>query len=313
MRCFFRITLSHHANKEIALFLFGRRGAGHVDPMITDNIDYSKDIEQQFLPLLQTNLFNILPDVLYEQFVNKHCSTLYKIDRANSTEVAYDNFNKKIIHLYDQTRYRINATQSTVGLRPTLSKQDTVIDNRYPINFNGNERFISKINLNTPIVNVFVVFKINAYSNHITRYGDNAIFGNDDGKNNGKYITFNRTSLIVAGSNSGRDIVHSYPNNANVGELHNYKVLSIHWNSPSQINKSYIYCNGKKLPNFTSNNTTGTSTTTIGDLSSIKRAPFKGNIAFFSVYKNTLSEQTIKLHHKILCERYKITHDPIIL
>ena len=143
------------------------------------------------------------------------------------------------------------------------------------------------------------------------KYGDNSVFGNDDGKNNGKYITFNsRKSLIVAGSNSGRDIVTSYPSNADAGELFKYKVLSVHWNPPSLINESYIFCNGKKILNFTSNNTTGASTTTIGNLSNTKKsAPLKGDISFFSVYKNILSEQTIKLHHKVLCERYKIIHD----
>ena len=51
-------------------------------------------------------------------------------------------------------------------------------------------RLISSINLNTNIVNVFIVFKLNSYSTHISKYGDNALFGNDDGKNNGKYVTF---------------------------------------------------------------------------------------------------------------------------
>ena len=173
---------------------------------------------------------------------------------------------------------------------------------------------ISNINLNTSIVNVFVVFSLNTYSSSISKYGQNALFGNDDGKNNGKYITFStRGSLIVAGSNSSRDIVNSYPNKANAGELYKYKVLSVHWNPPSEINKSYIYCNGKKILNFTSNNTTGTSTTTIGNLSNGKDAPLKGNIAFFSVYKNNMDDKTIKLHHKVLCERYKIIHDPITI
>ena len=41
----FNLRLFHHVNKEIAHFLFGRRGAGHVDPMILDNIDYRKMID----------------------------------------------------------------------------------------------------------------------------------------------------------------------------------------------------------------------------------------------------------------------------
>ena len=310
------LTLTHVLNKEIALFIYGRRGAGHVDPMIIDNVDYSKVVEQQFLPLLQSNLFNIIPDVLYEQFVNKFCTTLYKIDRASSSEVIYETKgnSKHISKLCDQTRFQITAVQSTSNLKPILEHTGPIIDYRYSIKFTEGDRLTANINLNAPIVNVFVVYSLNTFKSSISIYGQNALFGNDDGRNNGRYITFNSSkSLIVAGSNSGRDIVNSYPNNANAGELNKYKVLSVHFNQPSEINKSYIYCNGKKLLDFTSNSTKGTSTTTIGDLSDIKRAPLRGNIAFFSVYKNILSKQTIKLHHKILCERYNVTHDSITL
>ena len=312
---YFRITLSHLANKEIALFLFGRRGAGHVDPMIIDNIDYSKVIEQKFLPLFQTNLFNILPDVIYEKFVEKNCITLYKIDRANIFEVSYTTTGpfKHISILHDQSRYRNDATQSTNNLKPILEDRDTDIDDRHPIHFIQNERLTCNTNLNTSIVNVFVVFKLNSYSTHISKYGDNALFGNDDGKNNGKFITFTSAKALIVSGVVGHNIVSSYPSRADAGELYHYKVLSVHWNPHTQINKSYIYCNGKKILNFTSKNTTGTTTMTIGDLANAKSAPLKGNIAFFSVYKKTLSEQMIRLHHKVLCERYKITHDPINL
>ena len=268
------------------------------------NIDYSKVIT----PLL----FNMMSSVIYEQFVSDHCSTLYKIDRASSTQVAYNTIGafKYISTLFDQTRHEINAS-SVTNLRPILEDKDTSIDDMYAVKFNNNRRLTCNINMNTPIVNIFVVFEIDAYTKSIAKYGHNAVFGNDDGRNNGKFITFNtRKQLIVSGV-TGHNIVTSYPSNANAGELYNYKVLSVHWNLPTDINKSYIYCNGKKLLNFTSNSSTGTTTTTIGDLSNSISAPLNGKIAFFSFYKKKLTEQIIKLHHKVLCERYKITPDPI--
>ena len=36
----FGIDIDHVPNNEIALFIFGRRGEGHVDPQIIDNINY---------------------------------------------------------------------------------------------------------------------------------------------------------------------------------------------------------------------------------------------------------------------------------
>ena len=39
------IDIEHVPNKEIALFIFGRRGEGHVDPQIIDNINYYEKIK----------------------------------------------------------------------------------------------------------------------------------------------------------------------------------------------------------------------------------------------------------------------------
>ena len=39
------IDIKHVPNKEIALFIFGRRGEGHVDPQIIDNINYYEKIK----------------------------------------------------------------------------------------------------------------------------------------------------------------------------------------------------------------------------------------------------------------------------
>ena len=39
------IDIDHVPNKEIALFIFGRRGEGHVDPQIIDNINYYEKIK----------------------------------------------------------------------------------------------------------------------------------------------------------------------------------------------------------------------------------------------------------------------------
>ena len=273
----------------------------------------AKTHEQNFTQLLLTNLLNVTSDLIYENFVKNNCRTLYAIDRANSQQVTYSALGqmKYISILYDQTRHSINAVQSSSNLQPILGDKDSSIDDMYPIKFTSNRRLTSNINLNSSIAVVFVVYKLNSYSTHISKYGTNALFGNDDGKNNGKYITFNTRGDLIFSGVSGPNIISRYPSNANAGELNSYKILSIHWNLSSEKNKSYIYCNGKRIINFTSNSSTGQSTTTIGDLSSTRRAPLDGNIAFFSFYNKFLTEEIILLHHKVLCERYKISHDPI--
>ena len=39
------LNITHVPGKEIALFIFGRRGEGHVDPQIIDNINYYEKIK----------------------------------------------------------------------------------------------------------------------------------------------------------------------------------------------------------------------------------------------------------------------------
>ena len=172
------------------------------------NIDYSTTVEQICIPLLQTNLLNIMPNVLYEEYVSKYCKILYKIDKARTFEyeVVYTVDNKIVSFytLYDQTINQIDPYQLIPKVKPILDNRGQNINNSYTLIFDGSKRIVSNINFNSSLVTVFIVYKINSYKSTISKYGDNALFGNDDEDNNGKYITFNnRKSLIVAGSNSG--------------------------------------------------------------------------------------------------------------
>ena len=40
-------------------------------------------------------------------------------------------------------------------------------------------------------------------------------------------------------------------------------------------------------------------------------AGLDGDIALFLLYRNRMDERSIKLHHKVFCNWYQITHDPI--
>ena len=283
-----------------------------VDANVRNYVDGKTNVNN-YTQYFMYHLINFTSDMYLENFVKNNCHALYEIDRVSNTQVTYSVLGqlKYIDAIYDQTRHGINARQNNNSLKPILGDRDSLIDGRYPVTFISNRRLTSTIALNSQFVVIFIVYKLKSYSTHISKYGTNALFGNDDGKNNGKYVTFNTRGNLIFSGTAGHSIITSYPTNANAGELNSYKVLSLHWNASSAKNGSYIYCNGKKITSFTSNGTAGVSTTTIGDLSSTVRAPLDGNIAYLSFYDKFLPEQMILLHHKVLCERYKVSHDPI--
>ena len=51
-------------------------------------------------------------------------------------------------------------------------------------------------------------------------------------------------------------------------------------------NKSHVYCNGKKLTDFTAKTTTGAVKLTLGDIHNTNSFPFDGSITFFSILKH---------------------------
>lgn len=68
----------------------------------------------------------------------------------------------------------------------------------------------------------------------------------------------------------------------------------------------------EKNCDFTARSTTGSNQMTFGDLNPSGIAGLKGDISFFCLYKgDVIPEQTIKLHHLVLCRWFDIDSDPI--
>jgi len=82
-----------------------------------------------------------------------------------------------------------------------------------------------------------------------------------------------------------------------------------------QVNDSLVYCNGKYVANFTGeSNTGGEDPFSIGSISSTPSSfDSLKQIAYFSLYHGRLNVKDIKIMHKYLCEKYRITHDSIII
>ena len=159
-------------------------------------------------------------------------------------------------------------------------------------------------------LNVFILFRI-LDSPGATL---NGIFGNDNGAND-RYIAERHNVTpkeLRIGYGNGRLDLSSFPSKANPLTL-NFSVLSVHYNTPDE-NNSLVYCNGKYVINFTGETSTGENTFSIGSISSnpTKNTSLK-HIAYFSLYHGRFSAIDIKRHHKYLCERYKIDHDPITI
>ena len=256
---------------------------------------------------------------------------MYKIDKSTTTELTFDSSSsRKISKLKDNTFYELDANQSTTSHQPKLCTKANKINNRYHIEFTSanSERMISQIDLNPgtnqqDIVNIFIVYKLN--SRTTTNYWvNNGLFGHDNAGFD-KFVCFGQNgtngeeNLMIAGvdgsdvilfgpkSYYGYSVLNGYKTNANAGELNKWICLSIHWDVPSGSNKSSVWCNNQQLGLFTAKTSPGSTQMTFGDINPGGIAPLDGSIAFFGLYKGfILSDDIIKLHHKVLCNRYSI-------
>ena len=91
-------------------------------------------------------------------------------------------------------------------------------------------------------------------------------------------------------------------------------VLTIQWDVPGGNNASNIWLNSKKLANFISRHSVGSTQMTLGDLNPNGISPMDGSIGAFLLYtKKILSDSDIKIHHEALGRWFNIDHDPITI
>ena len=272
-------------------------------------------------------MLNLSETLLWESYQLADC--LYKTDRGLSTEVELNKPGREVIQLFDQSLKENHAIQTTNANRPLLCTKAEKINYRYYLKFDGSKRMISDINLNptggvADIVNIYIVYRLNSYSGSHSHVR-NGLFGHDNGGWD-KFVCFslNGLSLIVSGADPQFVVIGStdainvspiadYKSKANASELNKWKSLSIHWDVPGGSEASEIWCNGKKLANFTTRASTGSNEMTFGDLNPNGTAGLKGDIAFYCVYKGTKHDELrIKLHHHVMCRWFEVDCDPIL-
>ena len=156
-------------------------------------------------------------------------------------------------------------------------------------------------------LNVFVVFRILDTVNMI----NNGIFGNDKW-----FINVHKSKnkfYLAIGYGSGHEFIETFSSKASPVTL-NFSALSVHYNT-LQVSDSLVYSNGKYVANFTAeSNIVNPNTFSIGAIST--DAPLydsQKQIPYFSLYHGCFSRKDILIHHKYLCERYRIDHDPITI
>ena len=279
---------------------------------------------------LTNHLQNTFSDLYIDEYFKNYANCMYKIDKGLDSELIFDSSTRKISKLKDNTLYELDANQNVAGNQPKLCTKANKINNRYHIEFNStnSERMISQIDLNPgtnqqDIVNIFIVYKLNSRLS-VNYWVNNGLFGHDNGGFD-KFVCFGKNgtngeeSLMIAGINgadaviigphriSGYNPISDYKTNANAGELNKWICLSIHWDVPGSTNKSSVWCNNQQLALFTAGTSPGSTQMTFGDIDPGGIAPLDGSIAFFGLYKGfVLSDDLIKLHHKVLCNRYSI-------
>ena len=279
---------------------------------------------------LTNHIQNTFSDLYIDEYFKNYANCMYKIDKSLDSELIFDSSTRKISKLKDNTLYELDANQNVVVNQPKLCTKANKINNRYYIEFTSvnSERMISQIDLNpgtnqSDIVNIFIVYKLNSRST-TSYWVNNGLFGHDNGGFD-KFVCFGENgtngeeSLMIAGINgadaitigphgiSGYNPIAGYKTNANAGELNKWICLSIHWDVPGSTNKSSVWCNNQQLTLFTAGSTQGSTQMTFGDIDPGGIAPLDGSIAFFGLYKGfVLSDDLIKLHHKVLTNRYSI-------
>ena len=111
----------------------------------------------------------------------------------------------KINEWFDSLIDRFSVIQQLDVKRPTLSNPSQTQNKRRYINFENGSHFICSLNLNSPELTIFIVFKITGIASGdqeiINSLIGNSIVDNDKLKINAKHITFYKTKAVICSQN----------------------------------------------------------------------------------------------------------------
>ena len=270
-----------------------------------------------------SGIFSILNNAVgtyIDGFIKENAECLYLVERGTKDEVAMTP-TRTVSTLFDKTLSGSNATQSTVARRPKLSTAKNA--RRYFLTFDGtDDRMVSSIDLNPAsgaddIVHVFILFRVKTHAGSSLHFR-NGLFGHDNGGWD-KFVCFKPppSNLLISGVKTLNNLevgAADWKTKANASDLNKWCCLSIHWDVPAGAKKSSCWVNGKKVKTFHAKTSVGSTQMTFGDLSPNGVAGLNGDIQLFLLYKGFgMSETIIKAHHKMICERYGVDHDRVMI
>ena len=262
----------------------------------------------------------------YRQVVDEidHMSYLHLDSSFCKQSMKLDNY-VKINEWFDSSIGQSSVIQQLDVKRPTLSNPNQTQNKRRYLNFENGSHFICSLNLNSPELTIFIVFKITGIASRdqeiVNSLIGNSIIDNDKLKINAKHITFYKThsgglGLLISKAEVGAYVAianHSsnlFPNpdskftssKSNCTVLSKWHVISVTWSN--EKNLSNCWPNGEKLMTFSSGDAKGSNYSFIGDLGRLNglyKTYLSGCIGeIIAIYSSLTDEKTSHIHKYLM-------------
>ena len=267
----------------------------------------------------------------YRQIVDEidHMSDLHVDSSFYKRSMKLDKY-VKIEEWFDTSLGQSSVIQRLDAKRPTLSNPDQTQNKRRYVNFENGSHFICSLNLNSPELTVFIVFKITGIVS-----GDqeivNSLIGNnviDNGKLkiNAKHISFYKThsgglGLLISKAQSGSNVAIAndssnlfpepdlkFPSSkSNCTALNKWYVISVTWSNKNNL--SNCWSNGIKIMTFTSGDAKGSDYSFIGDLGRLNdsyKTYLSGCIGEIIGFHRSLTDTETSHIHNYLIKKWGI-------
>ena len=238
----------------------------------------------------------------------------------------------KIEEWFDSSLGQSTVVQRLNAKRPTLSNPHQTQNKRRYVDFENGSHFICNLNLNSPELTVFIIFKITGIAS-----GDqeivNSLIGNriiDNGKLkiSAKHISFYKThsgglGLLISKAQVGtyvaiaNDSSNLFPepdlkfpsSKSNCTALNKWYVISVMW-SNKEKNPSNCWSNGIKITTFSSGDAKGSDYSFIGDLGRLNGSYstyLSGCIGEIISFHRSLTDTETSHIHQYLMKKWGIT------
>ena len=138
----------------------------------------------------------------YHQVVDEidHMSDLHLDSSFYKQSMKLDNY-VKINEWFDSSIGQSSVIQQLDVKRPTLSNPNQTQNKRRYVNFENGSHFICDLNLNSPELTIFIVFKITGIASGdqeiVNSLIGNSIIGNGKLKINAEHISFTKHIVVV--------------------------------------------------------------------------------------------------------------------